>query len=119
MRKEAAALAFMPIMLSQFTRHRIARKEPIVRVERLPMGMFALSEAVAQRNHGQSLEQLRARGGLDPLEAVAILSAIHYTDIGRLSEETCLHILVAMEDLWSRGQTLGQENMARLKQAAE
>lgn len=39
----------------------------------IPWGIIAPHEMQAQTNHGQTLDRLRERGGLDPTEAVAIL----------------------------------------------
>jgi len=50
-----------------------ARLFPIMGGPAIPWAALAPHEAQAQRNHGQSLERLAQRGGLDPAEAVAIL----------------------------------------------
>jgi len=39
----------------------------------VPWGLVAPHEAQAQKNHSQSLERLNQRGGLDPIELVAVL----------------------------------------------
>jgi hypothetical protein len=44
------------------------------RAQPIPWSMIAPHEAQAMANHGQSLEKLASRGGLDPIEAVAVLS---------------------------------------------
>lgn len=45
----------------------------------IPWAMIAPHDAAAQRNHGgQNLIRLAQRGGLCPLEAVAVLEDVHY-----------------------------------------
>ena len=45
----------------------------------IPWAMIAPHDATAQRNHGgQNLVRLAQRGGLCPLEAVAVLEDAHY-----------------------------------------
>jgi hypothetical protein len=41
---------------------------------RLPWALIAPHEAQARANHRQSLERLAQRGGLDPIEAYAVLT---------------------------------------------
>ena len=52
---------------------------PENRVSSVPWEMIAPHDATAQRNHGgQNLERLAQRGGLCPLEAVAVLEDADY-----------------------------------------
>lgn len=37
-----------------------------------------LDERLAQRQHGQSLERLAERGGMSPVEALALVAAKHW-----------------------------------------
>lgn len=68
---EPPQTAYMPIM-HMYDRHMYDL--PGKTVGRIPMSVFAPHEAQALINHGQSLEKLASRGGVDPTEAVAILS---------------------------------------------
>ncbi len=47
---------------------------PIMNGPAIPWSVIAPFEYQAQRNHGQSLECLAARGGLSPAEAIDILN---------------------------------------------
>lgn len=59
----------MPIWLRRIGEHPAG----LERLEPLPMALLERHEARAIRNHGQSLKQLRDRGGLSVSEAVAIM----------------------------------------------
>jgi len=51
------------------------------RLPSIPWELIAPHEAQAQRNHGgQTLQRLAERGGLCPLEAVAVLKDMDYRD---------------------------------------
>ena len=50
-----------------------------VKVQEMPCRMFwNVHERQAKRNHGQSLERLRARGGLSACECLAVLTCQSY-----------------------------------------
>lgn len=51
---------------------------PIQRGPAIPWHLIAPHEAQAQRNHGQTLERLAQRGGLDPIEAMCVLEDREY-----------------------------------------
>ena len=55
-----AAREVMPVMSSKY-------------LKQMPMAMLSPFERQAQRNHGQSLDRLAARGGLCPSEVLSIL----------------------------------------------
>ena len=58
----------MPLML--FTR----RREPkLIGPTSLPMALLRPHEDQVQRTHSQSLDTLKRRGGLDPIEALGII----------------------------------------------
>lgn len=46
--------------------------------ETVPWGLVAPHEAQAKANHGQSLETLNQRGGLSPIELLAVLEDREY-----------------------------------------
>jgi hypothetical protein len=52
-----------------------------------------LSEEWAQRLHGQSLEYLAERGGLDPTEIVANVHRLTWEETQFVSEEQCIAIV--------------------------
>jgi hypothetical protein len=51
-----------------------ARRFPILHGPSIPWAIIAACEHQAQINHGQTIERLADRGGLDPSEAVAVLT---------------------------------------------
>lgn len=51
----------------------------------VPWAMLAPHEAQAQLNHSQSLETLASRGGLDPAEALAVVTDRRWQDVRNLS----------------------------------
>lgn len=68
-----------------------ARRFPILAGERgeggrrsIPWGLIEPQEAQARHNHDQSLRRLAERGGLDIMEAYAILRGLEWRDVRRL-----------------------------------
>lgn len=47
-------------------------------------------EEQAKRNHGQTLEELAARGGLSPREAVAVLTDRRWAEVARMPEDVAI-----------------------------
>lgn len=47
-------------------------------VQRIPWGIIQTHEAQAIKNHGQSLYNLASRGGLNCVEAVAVLTNLEF-----------------------------------------
>lgn len=103
--------ANMPVMIPpQVQIERIARGKPFVKVESIPRSMFTTnSEEYAQINHGQTLERLRERGGLDAKEALAILSSCKYDVIETLDIFTAHRILYHMIALHHRGMRVAEQ----------
>ncbi len=58
----------------------LGRRFPIVGGPSVPWHVMAPHEAQAQKNHGQSLEQLAVRGGLSPAEAWCVVHDIRWRD---------------------------------------
>lgn len=68
-----------------------ARRFPIMAGERgeggrrsIPWALIEPQEPQARRNHGQSLQRLAERGGLDIVEAYAVLRGLEWRDVRRL-----------------------------------
>lgn len=80
----------------------------LVLVRSIPWEMIegVASERQAQINHGQSLDELRARAGISACEAIAILSNLEWSDFG--GEEKAHRILYAMHHLFQRGQRIAE-----------
>jgi len=57
-----------------------SKRFPIMSGPSIPWEMIAPYEGQALANHGQSLEDLARRGGLDPAEALAVLSCLKWRD---------------------------------------
>lgn len=53
----------------------------------IPWAAIEPHEAQALRNHDQTLARLAERGGLDPVEAAAVLDGVAWRDIGTLTLE--------------------------------
>ena len=76
------------------------RRFPIMRWGSIPWGVIAPHEERAKSNHGgQSLEKLASRGGLDPVEAIAVLEGRPWL-LGMNKKETrdargrCIEVLI-------------------------
>lgn len=63
----------MPLMLTDPTLRAAALRDPRMHPLPFPMDLIRPHEDQARRNHGQTLERLRERGGLAPSELLAIL----------------------------------------------
>lgn len=73
---------------------------------RLPWALIAPHEAQAQENHGQTLERLAERGGLDPVEAYAVLTDRHFREF-QTSSGTVLRCRRALIELISASGVAG------------
>lgn len=88
----------MPIMVSPETDLKIRRGE-CERPMPFPMALLRPHEAQARHNHGQSLDQLRARGGCSACELVAIVEDRAWSRMdedaafARLAEHIKLHVV--------------------------
>lgn len=96
--------ANMPIMVTSGLRLRIARGERPVIVKSVPLTIFTTAhERQCDRNHSQTLDRIRQRGGFDAGEAVAVLSCLHYDAIRSVEEESAHKILYEMIAAHNRG----------------
>ena len=59
-----------------------------------------LSEDQAEQNHSQSLERLAERGGLDPREALALMTKSDWTQYRDLSEVEALMRILSLRRQW-------------------
>jgi len=87
--------------MRQFTVHQYNRPEDCP--ESIPWEMIAPYEKQAINNHGQTLEGLNERGGLDACEIYAVMHGISFGQSKRLNETRCV------EWLKSRIQEYGRE----------
>lgn len=55
-----------------------ARRFPIMDGPSIPWSVIAPFEAMAQQNHGQSVEKLASRGGLSMAEAIHVLECVQW-----------------------------------------
>lgn len=91
---------------------RIRRDERLVIVHSLPLTMFVdAHERQCQRNHGQTLERIRERGGFGAIEALAVLSCTSYFDLGadRVSSEYAHRLLYQMAATHNRGMRVAEK----------
>ena len=89
----------MPIMLSNPTvpTELIEMKSPVSWIG-FPMAILRPHTPQAMRNHGQTLERLAERGGLSPVEVVAIIEGWNpFRETDRETDETAL---VKLADIW-------------------
>jgi hypothetical protein len=56
----------------------------------IPLKLIALHEAQAQANHGQTLRGLAERGGLSPLECLAVLTDVEYRAVEHMTEDAAI-----------------------------
>lgn len=109
--------ADMPVLDNHEWKTALRRNPRLVNVRSVPLSMFdGAAERQAQRNHYQSLERLRQRGGLSPSEMIAVLTCCEYAAVGALSRETGHRILYAMIALHNRGMRIA-ERRARVDEA--
>lgn len=101
--------ADMPV-LDNFEWRNACRKNPrLVRVSSVPRTMFdEAAERQAEKNHYQSLERLRQRGGLSPSEMIAVVTCCDFEAVGQLSRETGHRILYSMIALHRRGMRIAE-----------
>lgn len=72
-------------------------------VDFLPWEMIAPHEDQARYNHDQTLERLAERGGLDPREAVAVLTGRRLDWILKADELSAEKELIALVQAWKGG----------------
>lgn len=101
--------ADMPIMITSELRLRIARGARPVIVKSVPLSLFVdVHERQSDRNHSQTLDRIRQRGGFDAGEAVAVLSCLGYDAIRSVGEEDCHNILYSMISTHNRGMRVAE-----------
>lgn len=94
----------MPIQVNADLELRTRRGERLVLVRRLPVTMFVdAHEGQCQRNHSQTLERIRERHGFGAIEAVAVLSCVHWDQVETMKSELAHRILYAMVSTHNRG----------------
>lgn len=72
----------------------------------MPMAMLLPFEARARRNHGQSLERLAERGGINSPEALAIMDDLPFGGVKRCEENEIL--LLRRVEAYYHGQQAPQ-----------
>lgn len=70
----------------------------------VPWDFMAPHEEQAQVNHGQTLERLAQRGGLDPAEMLAVVEGIKWASIGKAFVEEAPARLDALLAKWESEQ---------------
>lgn len=85
---------------------REARRFPIMQgaPKSIPWAMIEPFEHYAQANHYQSLEKLARRGGLDPIEAYAVLNSTHPREIKHISKREAEEWLIAAQAAFERAE---------------
>lgn len=105
--------ADMPVLDNYEWRDAVRKNSRLVNVRSVPLTMFDWSsERQAQRNHYQTLERLRQRGGLSPGEMIAVLTSCDWEAVGKLSRETGHRILYSMIALHNRGMRIADRRAA-------
>jgi hypothetical protein len=104
----------MRIMKGDAFGQRIRRGERIVGVNSVPNAMFdGCAERQCQRNHGgQTLMEVRQRGGVDAVEALCILSSQGFEGMRGLTEEAAHRVLYSMVVMFNRGQRVSEQKTA-------
>lgn len=60
----------------------------------IPWSLIKMHEHQAEKNHGQTLERLSERGGLDPVEMWCVLSDRGWLGIELLDEESAVDMIM-------------------------
>ncbi len=79
------------------------------RKEHIPWDVLAPHEARARRNHGQTLEQLAARGGLGWVEIVWILLGKPWGGPPNLPQDVARNAVLKYVAAWEAEQRKGDE----------
>jgi hypothetical protein len=107
----------MPIQLGSELDLRIRRGERVVNVRSIPWAMIADCEEQSQKNHDQSLDQIKRRAGFSACEAICVIAGIRYIPIG--NDEDVHRILDAMRFLFNRGQRVAEARATARSDARE
>lgn len=101
--------ADMPVLANLEWKEARRRNPKLVNVDSVPRSMFCeIIERQVQRNHYQSLERIRQRGGLSPTEMIAALSCCDWEQMRSLSRETAHRVLYAMIVMHNRGMRVAE-----------
>lgn len=99
----------MPIQLGSDLSLRQRRGERPVIVKELPLSMFVdAHEAQCEKNHYQTLERIRERGGFGASEAIAVLSCLPFDGVQAIGNEAAHRILYAMIATHNRGMRVAE-----------
>ncbi len=72
-------------------------------LDRLSMGLMLPHEAQCKENHGQTLRRMAERGGLDPVEALAIIEGWDpFRDTKRETQDSAYSKLTVIAAAWER-----------------
>lgn len=99
----------MPIQCSGPLDLRKRRGERVVVVQRLPFALFEgeAYERQSDRNHSQTVERIRERGGYSACEALAVMAGLDWDRVSKIDEEAAHRILYAMHVTYNRGRRWG------------
>jgi hypothetical protein len=86
----------MPIMVGNALNVAERNGQPVSVVRSIPWGVIAHAEQQALRNHQQSLDRLRERGGIDAIEAIYLISGQTYTGSAPVTEAQAHAVLRVM-----------------------
>ncbi len=114
----------MPIQVNGELALAERRGERVVLVRSIPWAMIAddAGERQAQRNHSQTLDHLRDRGGLGACEAIKIIAGLAWTGDDskvEIPERQAHRMLYAMMVLFNRGQRVAEAAALNQQQARE
>lgn len=102
--------ADMRVMISAELDRRVKRGERIAIVRSVPRTIFVSAhERQSDRNHGQTLEDIRKRGGFSATEMIAVLSCLDWEAVGCLKEEAAHRILYSMIATHNRGMRVAEQ----------
>ena len=101
--------ADMPIQVNSELQLRVQRGQRPVLVRSLPRTMFVdAHERQCQRNHGQTLDRIRERGGFGATEAIAVLSCLGWEHFEGLKSEHSHYVLYSMIAMHNRGMRVAE-----------
>ena len=105
----------MPIQVSGELALRERRGERLVIVRSIPWQMICdeSCEKQSQKNHGQTVDKIRDRGGYGASEAISIMAGLPYSDDMLIPEVQAHRILYAMMVLFNRGQRVAEARYPR------
>lgn len=105
----------MPIQIDSDLALAERRGERIVLVKSIPWEMIGdeACERQSQKNHSQTLDRIRERGGFGAGEAIRIMSSLAWDNPElKIPEREAHRILYSMMVLFNRGQRVAEARMA-------